>query len=221
MTEDSEDSDDPFEGFDAPDDVDPFEDLEGPTEPDEDTTEDRGESTHGSVPDGDDRTQPEGMAENPFGESDGGREGAGGPFGSGEPHEDPASGAATDDADPTDDPFASFSGAGGRTGTDEDPFGSFESAGVDEIDPDVVWEALSAAEEEGMPEFDEKVYYEVSKHSFCERCEYFSSPPECTCTYDGAAIVEFLDMETVRLLNCPVVAEQRELEESVGKIGSD
>jgi len=107
---------------------------------------------------------------------------------------------------------------GGASGSDaDDPFGAFESAGVDGVDPDEIWESLSAAEDDDMPEFDSKTFYEVSKHRFCERCEYFTEPPETSCSYEGAAIVEFLDMETVRLLNCPIVREQRKLEESVGE----
>lgn len=120
-------------------------------------------------------------------------------------------------ADP-DDPFGSFPGA---EDTDEDLFEAFESPDVEEIDPDAVWDSLATADDDEMPEFDGRVYYQVSKHKFCERCEYFSEPPDTECTYDGAAIIEFLDMETVELLNCPVVAQKRKLEENVNKLGSE
>ncbi|MFB6178794.1 MAG: hypothetical protein ABEI77_03605 [Halorientalis sp.] len=213
MSDDPED--DPFADLDAPEDVDPFEDLEGPPESDEPEDEKPDPTNSDEQPPADDGTETEAASgsagvndpgEVPFGGGDAGTEG----MGSNDKNEGP-----------TDDPFASFSTTTRQSAQGDDPFSAFESAGVDEIDPDVVWESLTAAQEEGMPEFDEKTYYEVSKHKFCERCEYFSSPPECTCTFEGAAIVEFLDMETVRLLNCPVVAEQRQLEESVGKIGND
>lgn len=101
---------------------------------------------------------------------------------------------------------------------DGDPFTSAESAfermDVDDLDLDAVWEDLSAAAAQGsVTERDGSVYAEVSKHRFCEQCEFFSEPPDATCTHDGTQIVEFLDMETVRVLDCPVVEERRALEE--------
>lgn len=103
-------------------------------------------------------------------------------------------------------------------GRDGDPFTSTESAfermNVDDLDPDAVWEDLSAAAARGsVTEQDGSVSAEVSKHRFCEQCEHFSEPPDATCTHDGTQIVEFLDMETVRVLDCPVVEERRALEE--------
>lgn len=119
------------------------------------------------------------------------------------------------DVDPrrstSDDPFDSFSAT--DTAGGDDPFDAFEAVDVDSVDPDEVWSALSAAEAgETQPAAGEKVFSEVSKHRFCERCEHFTEPPTVACTYDGAAIVEFLDMETVRLVNCPIVAQQQDLE---------
>jgi uncharacterized OB-fold protein len=85
---------------------------------------------------------------------------------------------------------------------------------VGDIDPDEVWENLSEAEQRGsVSETEDHVYAEVSKHSFCEHCEHFSAPPDVACSHDGTEILEFVDMETVRLLDCPVVAERRELED--------
>lgn len=95
-----------------------------------------------------------------------------------------------------------------------DPFedeGVFERQEVGEIDPDDVWEALEATERVGGDEG--RRYAEVSKHTYCEGCEWFSEPPEVSCTREGTEIVEFLDMETVRLLNCPVVEERRAIRE--------
>ncbi|GCF12685.1 hypothetical protein Harman_06200 [Haloarcula mannanilytica] len=119
----------------------------------------------------------------------------------------------TDDAglgsstDP-EDPFSGMDGPG------EDPFGSGESAfervDVDHIDADKVWAEI--AEDGDSEDLSESRYAEVSKHRYCEQCEHFSEPPNARCTNDGTEIMEFLDMETVRLLNCPVVAEQHEIE---------
>ncbi len=97
-----------------------------------------------------------------------------------------------------------------------DPFeslGAFEDRSVDEVDPDVVWQTLASAEAEGSVTKDrERTFAEVSKHSYCEQCEHFSPPPEVACGHEGTEIVEFLDMETVRLVDCPVVAERRRLQ---------
>lgn len=117
---------------------------------------------------------------------------------------DDEDGAALGDEDP-------FIEMDGREG---DPFESgesgFESVDIDGIDSDDLWESLE--EESTTSTADGSRYAEVSKHHFCEQCEHFSRPPTAHCTHEEAEIVEYLDMETVRLLNCPVVAEQRELE---------
>lgn len=98
-----------------------------------------------------------------------------------------------------------------------DPFeegGSlFEERDTESIDPDAVWQDLASADSRGASgESYERTFADVSKHSYCEHCEHFSPPPEVACTHEGTDIVEFLDMETVRVVDCPVVAERRELE---------
>lgn len=113
------------------------------------------------------------------------------------------------------DPFSDVSDREG------DPFESFEDVfaeqDVEQIDPDVVWQELTSAESRGsVGEAQQRTYAEVSKHSFCEQCEHFSSPPDVHCTHEGTEIVEFLDMETVRVVDCPIVTEREKLEESDG-----
>jgi hypothetical protein len=100
-----------------------------------------------------------------------------------------------------------------------DPFESMEDAfterGVDEIDTQKVWQQLTDAKSRGsVTEKKGRTYADVSKHSYCEQCEYFSEPPDIDCSHDGTEIVEFLDVETVRVVDCPVVAERKELEDS-------
>lgn len=110
---------------------------------------------------------------------------------------------------PAEDPFADV---GTREG---DPFedSAFERMDTGEIDPDAIWERLSEAQERGsVADAGERTYAEVSKHRFCEQCEFFSDPPEIACSHDGTEILEFVDQETVRLVDCPVVAEREELE---------
>lgn len=106
------------------------------------------------------------------------------------------------------DPFSGMADRGG------DPFGAgesvFEAVDVGSVDADEVWASL-AEDGDGQRTAGVTRHADVSKHRYCERCEHFSGPPEVRCTRGDTEIVEFLDMETVRLLNCPVVAEQRRL----------
>lgn len=89
----------------------------------------------------------------------------------------------------------------------------FEERDTEGIDPDSVWQELASADSStATGEEFERTFADVSKHSYCEQCEHFSSPPEIACTHEGTDIVEFLDMETVRVVDCPIVAERRELE---------
>jgi hypothetical protein len=208
----ADDEKDPFDSFETPEDAsdDPFEDLERPDTDDPDAAD--ATPADGTADSPTDASTPPGrLPDDPFDTAD--SAGADSAGEAGPPTPDDAGGDAS--TEPTDDPFAAFSTP--RQGEQDDPFDAFESAGADEIDPDAVWEDL---ESDGL-EVDERTYSEVSKHRFCEECEHFSSPPDIGCTYEGAAIVEFLDTETVRLLNCPVVAEQRALEDGGADIGDD
>jgi len=97
-----------------------------------------------------------------------------------------------------------------------DPFesadGLFTSPDIETIDPDSVWQELTSRQSDDSKRERVRTYADVSKHAFCEQCEYFSNPPAVSCTHEGTDIVEFRDMETVRLIDCPVVAERKELE---------
>lgn len=143
------------------------------------------------------------------------------PFAEMEREPSAASGAETgaDDTAPTaddpapdrsTDPFDDFDQR------DEDPFGTaesvFERVDVGSVDADEVWASIDddADDESAVPDADR--YAEVSKHAFCERCPHFSEPPDAHCTHETAELVEFLDMERVRLLDCPIVAERQDLE---------
>ncbi|WP_324662667.1 hypothetical protein [Haloarcula sediminis] len=208
------DDEDPFEAFEEPEERegDPFERLgDVPGESDDATADsadapaEAGDDSE-SVPSTDDPDEPAFEEEfidedDPFATTPGpspadgttsdGREGSdAGPLGS----DDPFDGMADREGDPFDD---------GET--------AFESVDVESLDADEVWESLG--EEPSTPSVEGSRYVEVSKHRFCEQCEHFASPPNAHCTHEEADIIEYLDMETVRLLNCPVVAEQRELED--------
>ncbi len=127
---------------------------------------------------------------------------------------------AVDESFDADDPFAHVETPS------ESPFdggGSpFERVDAGSVDPDQVWTEITADEgddadgdadgEGDPPRPGGSRYSEVSKHRFCEGCEHFSAPPDVSCAHETAEIIEFLDMDTVRLLDCPVVAEREALE---------
>jgi len=88
-----------------------------------------------------------------------------------------------------------------------DPFeaGLFEERAVVDSEPGAVWEVL----ERGGDTAGAGTRAQVSKHSYCEQCEFFSEPPAVECHHEGTEIVEFPDVETVCVVDCPVVAERR------------
>lgn len=108
-----------------------------------------------------------------------------------------------DDPDPRGDPFESGSSA-------------FDRVSVGDVDPDDVWESLTDADSVESPTEADDETVEVSKHGYCETCEHFSGPPEVHCSHEGTRILEFTDMEHVTVVNCPVVAERRELGQEIG-----
>lgn len=116
---------------------------------------------------------------------------------------------------PLDDLAASVSDRGGRTDDGIDG-GRFEQQDVDEIDADVVWDrlegddAVSAGETSSASERDTRV---VAKADFCEQCPYFAPPPEVACSHDGTEILELVDMERFRVVDCPKVRETERLED--------
>ena len=124
----------------------------------------------------------------------------------------------TDDADGVDDDPFSDLGRDASGSAESDPFEGMESPeddpfegleGEGDIDGSV-WDDLSVdPESETVSEQrDGRKLSEVSKHRFCEQCPHFTGPPEIRCTYEGSEIMEFLDMETVRVVDCPIVEER-------------
>jgi len=120
-----------------------------------------------------------------------------------------ASGVRSDAGIPSGDSFEDVDRGG------QNPFESgtsaFEEVDVEDVDPDDIWNSLvGGGESEGTGGGPEEV--DVSKHAYCEGCEHFSPPPQIHCTHEGTEILEFVDVETVRVTNCPIVAERRELD---------
>lgn len=112
-----------------------------------------------------------------------------------------------------DDPFDRL-GGGPRDGDPFDGLGEVGGPQAGEAFNDELWDDLSQSmAEPETEERGERRFAEVNKHSYCENCEYFSEPPDVECAHEGTDIVEFVDYETVRVADCPVVAEREELAE--------
>lgn len=110
-----------------------------------------------------------------------------------------------------------------------DPFESadspFRQVDVESVDPDEVWERFTGEAErtetnrndalggEEVPE-DAADVVEVPKGRFCQTCPHFSTPPETACGHPGTELLTFVGSDEVRVSNCPVVQERRELGET-------
>lgn len=144
--------------------------------------------------------------------------------------DDPDSRARDDEVDPAgpDDSDASDPGDSGRA---DAPLGDlatsidrrrdrardaaaddlFTQEDVREIDPDVVWDRLEDDEPIETPAGEREVRV-VEKDSYCEGCPYFSQPPAVGCDHEGTQIIELVDVEHFRVVDCPKVRETEHLE---------
>lgn len=131
-----------------------------------------------------------------------------------EPTNEPESPDSGPEESETDgDPFDAFPD---RDDPGTDPFEElFGDAGLDGRSPETAWNELR--ERSGDRAADVTAdgnadVHTVPKRSFCENCRFLTPPPEFACTHDGTEIVEFVDRHDVRVKNCPIVRERRELE---------
>ena len=200
---DDGDTDDPFERLGNPErGGDPFQRLDDTAGREGDETGDEHSSR-----DGEEWEAPN----DPFTDFD--REPAsGGPDHDGAPTGDTRTQGETGRQSPIDDLFADLDAP------TDDPFSTeqsvFEEVDVGSVDASEVWASITEdGEDDDGPVVPEgSRYVEVSKHAFCEQCEHFSEPPNVHCSHESAEIIEFLDMETVRLLDCPVVTDREDIE---------
>jgi hypothetical protein len=139
---------------------------------------------------------------------------------------------ANDTALTDDESFAGTEGADNAALPGDETFdemeGAFEEMDIEDVDADEVWADVAddegaEMEEPGVPDerADEENTVEVSKHDYCETCEYLSQAPEIHCTHEGTEILEFTGMDNVRVANCPIVAEREGLEQGVSQGGTD
>jgi hypothetical protein len=102
------------------------------------------------------------------------------------------------------------------TAGDEEFEELFSEMEVGDVDADDVWEQLS---EDDDPMFEASFVEEsrevtVVEKSLCHGCEHFADPPETGCTHDGTDIDAEVDTGHFRVMDCPVVAERKEMEAS-------
>lgn len=123
-------------------------------------------------------------------------------------------------ADPIDgDPFEELADID-DPGVDFEEF--FEEVETPEIDEGRLWNELFSEDEASTPEFEinrggsdsgtEAADAVVDKERYCQRCEYFSEPPEVACSNPGTEIVELVGVGRFRLRDCPVVARRQRAE---------
>jgi len=101
----------------------------------------------------------------------------------------------------------------------EDPF---EQVEVGDIDEEEVWESIddegatpdepsigAGVDAERVERDDpgaKRPDHVVDKGSYCQRCRFFSAPPDVRCTHDGTEVVEVVDSERFRVRGCPMVS---------------
>lgn len=91
----------------------------------------------------------------------------------------------------------------------------FQSESYDELDDDL-WDSLEGEEPDptdGIETGESPDEHIVPKRAYCETCEYFSEPPEVHCNHAGTTIVEYVDLDNVRVRNCPIVEQRQDLGE--------
>jgi hypothetical protein len=110
-----------------------------------------------------------------------------------------------------DDPFEALDDLDADADTDVDPDALFSEVDVDDVDEAAVWEELVAVgaetDEPAGPDSEGVV---VPKDDYCRGCEHFSSPPTVACDSAGTDIVELVDVDHLRVVDCPVVEQRRD-----------
>lgn len=115
--------------------------------------------------------------------------------------------------DEPDDPFEAFDDLEEIEETEVTPEEIdrlFEPVDTAEIDEEAVWDTIfGEGDPSGETSETDGVDAIVPKNQYCNRCEYFSEPPETACTYPESEIVELVGVDRFRVSNCPVVAQRQ------------
>ncbi|MWV39456.1 hypothetical protein [Natrialba sp. INN-245] len=87
----------------------------------------------------------------------------------------------------------------------------FTREDVTEIDGERLWRRLEEDRSADTSDHSRDVRT-VDKHVYCHKCDHFSPPPEVGCGRDGTDILGMPTLETFRVVDCPVVRENDDLE---------
>lgn len=88
----------------------------------------------------------------------------------------------------------------------------FESVDVGDVDSETLWEQVSADRQTAEPEPDAEEVRTIPKSKYCQRCEFFTEPPEVGCTHEGTTIRSEASMEEFEVVDCPKILEDERLE---------
>ncbi|ELZ08540.1 hypothetical protein C479_14413 [Halovivax asiaticus JCM 14624] len=89
----------------------------------------------------------------------------------------------------------------------------FDEMDVATLDGDRVWAQLEAADEAPTGEIHEREIRDIDKRRYCHQCVHFADPPAVRCEHEGTSILELVDVQTVKVANCPVVLEEESIED--------
>jgi len=138
---------------------------------------------------------------------------AGDDWGAGDPDEASADDGPRIDPDaPLGELAADLAAAAEEDPPEDDPFEAVDVGGPDAeeawTDADGESEPTTAAASvEASAVAEARDEHVVDKRAYCQRCEFFSDPPESVCTHDGTDIVEVVDADRFRVRDCPKVDE--------------
>lgn len=99
----------------------------------------------------------------------------------------------------------------------EDVEDVFEQMDAPEIDAEQLWERLAEGGDETVA-FSRRVEDDVDRDvrvipkRTCQRCPYFTDPPEVGCTHDGTDILELVDVDHHKVADCPMVMDEEIIE---------
>lgn len=105
--------------------------------------------------------------------------------------------------------------SGAADPADDEVMDAFEEVEVDDVEVDELWSAL---EGDGLDDTvdeprttSEREVEVVDKREYCQRCRFFSAPPEMRCTHETGEILELVDTESFRVADCPVLRGEEDL----------
>lgn len=82
-----------------------------------------------------------------------------------------------------------------------------------DMDSDRLWSEVEAIENEVETLSRGQSDVHVVDKSMCHGCEYFATPPTVACEHDGTEIEALVEVDQFRVVDCPVVERERELEQ--------